>query len=110
MLRSRSGSTTTRFRMPSSRHWAITTTGGGSVALSGDTLVAGAPGEDSSATGIDGDQTSNDRSVAGAAYVFLLPPVVVPALPPVGLVVLGALLARAAVAPLVRRRGARPGS
>jgi hypothetical protein len=42
---------------------------GYSVALSGDTLVVGAPGEDSSTTGID--STLNElSSSAGAAYVF----------------------------------------
>jgi hypothetical protein len=44
---------------------------GTSVALSGDTLVAGAPGEASNATGVGGDQTDNSRMVAGAAYVFI---------------------------------------
>ncbi len=43
---------------------------GWSVALSGDTLVAGAPFEDSAATGIDGDQGDNSAEAAGAAYVF----------------------------------------
>jgi FG-GAP repeat len=41
------------------------------VALSGDTLVVGAPFEDSSATGINGDQTSNSSGNSGAAYVFV---------------------------------------
>ena len=40
---------------------------GASVALSGDTLVVGAPGEDG---GADGDQASNDAKDSGAAYVF----------------------------------------
>ncbi|MCW5649685.1 MAG: integrin [Ramlibacter sp.] len=45
---------------------------GASLALSddGNTLAVGAPGEDSSATGINGDQTNNDASGAGAVYVF----------------------------------------
>jgi len=43
---------------------------GYSVALSGDTLAAGAPGEKSSATGIDGDASDNSLNGAGAAYVF----------------------------------------
>ena len=45
---------------------------GYAVALSGDgvTLAVGAIGEDSSATGINGDQTSNLVSFAGAVYVF----------------------------------------
>ncbi len=44
---------------------------GYSVAISGDTLVAGAFGEDSNATGINGDQMNNSASQAGAAYVFV---------------------------------------
>ena len=43
---------------------------GWSVAISGDTVVVGAPGEDSSATGVNGDETNNSASAAGAAYVF----------------------------------------
>jgi hypothetical protein len=43
---------------------------GWSVAISGDTLVVGAPGEDSSATGVNGDQGNNNAVDAGAAYVF----------------------------------------
>jgi hypothetical protein len=41
-----------------------------SLALSGDTLAVGAFGEDSSATGVDGDQTNNNANTAGAIYVF----------------------------------------
>ena len=43
---------------------------GTSVALWGDTLVVGAPDEDSSATGVDGDQMNEDAPNSGAAYVF----------------------------------------
>jgi hypothetical protein len=43
---------------------------GSSVALSGDTLVVGANGEDSNATGVNGDQTNNSADIAGAAYIF----------------------------------------
>ena len=43
---------------------------GSCVAVSGDTVVVGAYGEDSSATGVDGDQSDNQASRAGAAYVF----------------------------------------
>lgn len=45
---------------------------GWSVALSqsGDTLAVGAPGEDSSATGVDGDQDDNSAWTSGAVYVF----------------------------------------
>ena len=44
---------------------------GRAVALSGDTLVVGAPYEASSATGVDGDQADDDRPKSGAAYVFV---------------------------------------
>ncbi len=45
---------------------------GHSIALSGngDTLAVGADGEDSSAPGINGDQTNNTRTSSGAVYVF----------------------------------------
>ncbi|HWO18044.1 MAG TPA: DUF4215 domain-containing protein [Kofleriaceae bacterium] len=45
---------------------------GFSVALSADgsTLAVGAGGEDSAATGIDGNQSDNSASGAGAVYVF----------------------------------------
>ena len=43
---------------------------GSSIAISDDTVVVGAPGEDSSATGVNGDGTDNSANVAGAAYVF----------------------------------------
>ncbi|MFZ5875743.1 MAG: cadherin-like beta sandwich domain-containing protein [Nitrospirota bacterium] len=43
---------------------------GASVAVFGDTLVVGAPGEDSMASGINGDQTNNAEADSGAAYVF----------------------------------------
>jgi hypothetical protein len=43
---------------------------GDSVSLSGDTLAVGAPGEDSAAIGIDGDQANNNVSASGALYVF----------------------------------------
>ncbi len=41
-----------------------------SLALSGDTLAVGAPGERSCATGIDGDQADIGCQNAGAVYVF----------------------------------------
>ena len=47
---------------------------GSSIALSGDTLAVGAIGEDSAATGIDGDQTDNTATSAGAVYVFTRDP------------------------------------
>jgi len=43
---------------------------GVSVAISGDTVVVGAPGEGSAATGVDGDQSDDSAPAAGAAYVF----------------------------------------
>jgi len=43
---------------------------GYSVALSGDTAVVGAVDEDSNALGINGVQSNNSQSNAGAAYVF----------------------------------------
>ena len=44
---------------------------GASVAISGNTVVVGAFGEDSAATGVNGDQTSNSATDSGAAYVFV---------------------------------------
>ncbi|MDP1699020.1 MAG: beta-propeller fold lactonase family protein [Xanthomonadaceae bacterium] len=45
-----------------------------SVAASGDRVVVGAPFEESSATGVNGDQTDNSAPGAGAAYVFQVTP------------------------------------
>ncbi len=44
---------------------------GSSVAIDGDTMVIGAVGEASSATGVDGDQTDNSVGECGAVYVFV---------------------------------------
>jgi len=44
---------------------------GQAVAISGDTLVIGAPLEDSSANAVGGDGASNAAPDAGAAYVFV---------------------------------------
>ncbi|QJE94659.1 FG-GAP repeat protein [Luteolibacter luteus] len=41
------------------------------VAISGDTVVMGAPGEDSAATGVNGDEASNAATDSGAAYIFV---------------------------------------
>ena len=41
------------------------------IAFDGDTLVVGAPVEASNATGVNGDQTNNSASAAGAVYVFV---------------------------------------
>jgi trimeric autotransporter adhesin len=43
---------------------------GSSVAISGDTVVTGAAGEASVATGVNGNQADNTAAYAGAAYVF----------------------------------------
>ncbi len=42
-----------------------------SVAVSGDTVVVGAPGEDSNAIGVNGNRANNSASASGAAYVFV---------------------------------------
>ncbi|MGJ8678514.1 MAG: hypothetical protein ACSHX0_13450 [Akkermansiaceae bacterium] len=44
---------------------------GSSVAISGDTIVVGARGEDGGSIGINGDQSDNSSSSSGAAYVFV---------------------------------------
>jgi hypothetical protein len=44
---------------------------GSSVAISGDTMVVGAPGEDSNATSVNGNQLDNSAGSSGAAYVFV---------------------------------------
>ena len=41
-----------------------------SVAISGNTVVVGAVGESSSATGVGGNQATNGATQRGAAYVF----------------------------------------
>jgi len=41
------------------------------VAISGDTVVVGAPGEASNATGVNGNQANNSTPGSGAAYVFV---------------------------------------
>jgi len=45
---------------------------GGAIAVSrdGNTLAVGAPGEDSNATGIDGNQGDNSAADSGAVYLF----------------------------------------
>jgi hypothetical protein len=46
---------------------------GSSLSISGSLLAAGAPGESSSATGINGNQSNKSAPGAGAAYVFGFP-------------------------------------
>ncbi len=41
------------------------------MAISGDTIVVGASGESSNATGVNGNQTDNSSTGSGAAYVFV---------------------------------------
>ena len=43
---------------------------GASAAISGDVLVVGSPGEDSSSTGVNGSQASGNFPTAGAAYIY----------------------------------------
>jgi hypothetical protein len=44
---------------------------GQAVAVSGNVIVVGAPSERSNATGVNGDQTNDSKTGAGAAYVFV---------------------------------------
>jgi hypothetical protein len=44
---------------------------GSAAAISDDTVVIGAPDEDSNATGVNGNQSDNSTEDAGAAYVFV---------------------------------------
>jgi hypothetical protein len=44
---------------------------GCAVDVAGDTLVVGAQGEGSNATGVDGDPSNNSAGSSGAAYVFV---------------------------------------
>ena len=44
--------------------------GGGGVALSGNTVIVGAVAEASNAIGVNGDQSNNSVDYAGAAYIF----------------------------------------
>ncbi|MCF7675968.1 MAG: hypothetical protein K9M97_11530, partial [Akkermansiaceae bacterium] len=41
------------------------------IAVSGDTVIVGASGEDSNATGVNGIQSNNEAAGSGAAYVFV---------------------------------------
>jgi hypothetical protein len=44
---------------------------GAALGISGDTIIVGAPWEDSNATGVDGNQTNNSALDSGAAYMFV---------------------------------------
>jgi hypothetical protein len=48
------------------QHWHLRH----SIAVSGDTVVVGANGESSNATGMNGNQSDNSALDSGAAYVF----------------------------------------
>ena len=63
---------------------------GYSVAIAGQTVVVGAPNEDSSSTRINGDQSDNRASNAGAAYVFTVTPA-----PPPTIAIAGAITRQA---------------
>jgi len=45
---------------------------GGRIAISGTTMVVGAPYEDSGATGVNGNEGSNSAADSGAAYIYRL--------------------------------------
>jgi hypothetical protein len=66
----RSGSTWSQQAYLKASNTGATNFFGGSVAISGDTVVVGAQGEDSNATGVNGDQFDNSAEDSGAAYVF----------------------------------------
>lgn len=76
-----SGAVYTHVRDSASGNWspeqvvrlAIQETGDlfGEVAIDGDTLVVGAPREDSAATGVGGNEADNSVQDSGAAYVFV---------------------------------------
>ena len=67
----RTGSTWTQQAYLKASNTEPTDRFGSSLALFGDTLVVGAIFEDSSATGVNGDQSDNNTSAAGAAFVFV---------------------------------------
>ena len=66
----RSGSTWTQEAYLKASNPGLNDHFGESIAVSGDTVVVGAPREDSDADSVDGDQASNAAGNAGAAYVF----------------------------------------
>ena len=69
----RSGTTWSQQARLTSSNFYLSDNFGASVAISGDTLAASAPGERSTATGINGDQTNDSSSPflrSGAVYTF----------------------------------------
>jgi hypothetical protein len=67
----RSGTTWTQQAYLKASNPGINDQLGFSVAISGDTIVAGAQAEDSNATAVNGNQSDNSLTEAGAAYVFV---------------------------------------
>lgn len=67
----RTGSTWTQSAYIKASNAAAGDVFGVRVALSLDTLIVGAVGEGSAATGVDGDQSDNSAPGSGAAYVFV---------------------------------------
>jgi hypothetical protein len=66
----RSGTTWTQEAYLKASNTASDERFGFAVGVSGDTIVVGAYQEDSSATGINGDDTDNSAGESGAAYIF----------------------------------------
>lgn len=66
----RAGATWSQQAFLKASHPGIGDQFGFSVAVSGDTVVVGAPFEDSNATGINGNENDNSITDAGAAYIF----------------------------------------
>lgn len=67
----RSGTTWSQQAYLKSSNPAINDVFGALVDIDGDTIVVGAPWEDSAATGVGGNQADNTSNEAGAAYVFV---------------------------------------
>jgi len=66
----REGSIWTQQAYLTASNAGILDTFGRSVSISGDIIVVGAPGENSNATGVNGDEDNNTFDDSGAAYVF----------------------------------------
>lgn len=67
----RQGSTWTQQAYLKAAHSGAQDRFGWSLAIQGDTLVVGAPGEKSGAREVNGDQTDDSEVGTGAAYIFL---------------------------------------
>jgi hypothetical protein len=67
----RNGTTWSRQAYLKASNTAVTDYFGFAVSISGDTVVVGASAEDSSAAGVNGDQSNNGAGDSGAAYVFV---------------------------------------